>query len=465
MRDNDKSREDLLQDISALRQQVSALEASETRHQRLTEAWRDLWAQFEAIVEAFDGLIYICSQNFEVEFMNQRFIQRTGSYPLGQKCYQALHDRQEVCPWCVNERVFRGDTVHWEVLSPKDHRWYAVVNTPVRHPDGSLSKMAMIQDVTARKEMEESLRRTTRALKTLSACDHALVHATEETAFLQEICRIIVEVGGYRLAWVGFARRDEGKSVQPVAQAGFEEGYLQTANITWADTERGRGPTGRAIRTGKAAAVTNMITDPAFAPWREEARRRGYASSLALPLKAEEQVIGALNIYAQEPDAFDPEEMQLLEELARDVAFGIVTLRTRAARKQVEQALRQAEAKYRGIFEHAVEGIFQSTPDGGFISVNPALARMCGYDSPEEMMAAITHIDQQLYVDGQSRARFKALLEKADVVQGFETQLHRRDGGTVRVSVNARAVRDEQGAVSYYEGFVQAMPHGRRAKA
>jgi hypothetical protein len=91
--------------------------------------------------------------------MNQRFIDRTGYYPLGQKCYKVLHDLDNVCPWCVNDRVFQGEKVTWEVLSPKDHRWYRVVNTPIRHPDGTMSKMAMIQDITEFKEAEEARRK------------------------------------------------------------------------------------------------------------------------------------------------------------------------------------------------------------------------------------------------------------------------------------------------------------------
>ncbi len=154
MTETEKSPQQLLAELRLLRQKNAELEAEKVKNQRLVEAWRDLWAQYEAMIEAFEGLIYICSENYEVEFMNQRFIERTGYYPLGQKCYKALHDLEDVCPWCVNDRVFRGEKVTWEVLSPKDHRWYRVVNTPIRHPDGSMSKMAMIQDITEFKQAQ-----------------------------------------------------------------------------------------------------------------------------------------------------------------------------------------------------------------------------------------------------------------------------------------------------------------------
>lgn len=106
------------------------------------------------------------------------------------------------------------------------------------------------RDITARKRVEQELRRVNRALRTISTGNQVIVRATEETRLLEDICGILVREGGYRMAWVGYAEHDEGKSVRPMAHAGFEDGYLQTANLTWADTERGRGPGGQAIRTG-----------------------------------------------------------------------------------------------------------------------------------------------------------------------------------------------------------------------
>lgn len=169
-----------------------------------------------------------------------------------------------------------------------------------------------------------------------------MIRATEEVDFLYEVSQIIVDMGGYLMAWVGFAEQDEKKTVRPVAQAGFENGYLQTVDITWADTERGRGPTGTAIRTGKPSICKNMLMDPQYAPWRVEASKRGYASSIAIPLMGEDRTIGALNIYAVEPDAFDTEEVNLLMELAEDIAYGITVLRTREERREAQEALQKA---------------------------------------------------------------------------------------------------------------------------
>jgi len=126
-----------------------------SKRKALEAAIQESHSKYQSVVDSFDGLIYICSQNYEVEFANQRFIERTGCDPVGKKCYEALHNRDEICPWCVNEQVLRGETVRWEVLSPKDNRWYHMVNSPIIHPDGSVSKLALIQDITEQKRAEE----------------------------------------------------------------------------------------------------------------------------------------------------------------------------------------------------------------------------------------------------------------------------------------------------------------------
>jgi PAS domain S-box-containing protein len=115
-------------------------------------------ARYHAIIEAFDGLIYICSQDYKIEYMNQRLIDRTGYDGTGELCYKVLHDIDKRCTWCVNDQVFNGETVRWEICSPKDNRWYHIVNTPLYNQDGTLSKQAVITDIHERKKSDDEIR-------------------------------------------------------------------------------------------------------------------------------------------------------------------------------------------------------------------------------------------------------------------------------------------------------------------
>lgn len=134
-------------------------------------------------------------------------------------------------------------------------------------------------------------------------------------------------------------------------------------------------------------------------------------------------------------------------------------------RKQAEEALRLAEEKYRSIFENALEGIYQSTPDGHFISINPAMARIHGYESPTAMMEAVTQIDRQIYVDPNCREEFSRLLEERGEVTGFEYQVYQQDGDIVWVSESARAVRDGSGQLLYYEGILEEVTQRKLEEA
>jgi two-component system, cell cycle sensor histidine kinase and response regulator CckA len=148
-----------------------------------------------------------------------------------------------------------------------------------------------------------------------------------------------------------------------------------------------------------------------------------------------------------------------------EVVGAVVTFRDITARQRAEKAQRQAEERFRSIFENAVEGIFQSTPDGRFVSVNPAMAKMFGYSSPEEMIDAIRDISRQMYSDSGRREEFKRLMESYGLVESFECQMIRRDGSNVWISENARAVRNVIGRICYYEGTIEDITSRKRAEA
>jgi PAS domain S-box-containing protein len=209
--------------------------------------------------------------------------------------------------------------------------------SPMETPEGFFT-LATVVDITKRKQAEQQLRKVNQALWVLSQCNEIMVRATQESVFLDNVCTSIVDYGGYQLVWVGLVEDAQTKLVRPVAYAGCEEGYLGTVQVTWDDTELGGGPAGLAIRSGKAVICGNIDTDPSFAPWRSEALKRGYASAISLPLIEGGATIGTLNIYAPVPQAFEPEEVELLSELANDIAYGITAIRTRTERERAEAA-------------------------------------------------------------------------------------------------------------------------------
>jgi signal transduction histidine kinase len=200
----------------------------------------------------------------------------------------------------------------------------------------------LLVEIAERMRVEEQLRAANRTLRTINRCNEALVRATEEIDLVNAICRILVEDGGIRMAWVGY--REGGAAWRRIAHAGFDDGYLDSIELWSADASITQGPTALAIRTGASSSVEDIATDPRFLHWRDEALRRGYGSSLSLPLKSEETTFGALTLYADRAHAFDEQTRSHFTELANDLAYGVMALRTRADRARVEAELRRIEA-------------------------------------------------------------------------------------------------------------------------
>ena len=215
-------------------------------------------------------------------------------------------------------------------------------NTVLRDPAGNTIGTASIgEDVTERKRSEEAVLRAVSALKAFSHCSTALVHARDEGWLLDEICRIVVVIAGYHLAWVGLTGDDADKTVRPVAHAGYAQGYMEAEETTWDDSAPGQGPAGAAIRTLEPQIVQDVQTDPRYEMWRENAVRFGYRSVLCLPLASAGTRLGVLCIYASDRNGFGAEDIRLLSGLASELVFGIVTLRTRAEHERSAERLRR----------------------------------------------------------------------------------------------------------------------------
>lgn len=179
-----------------------------------------------------------------------------------------------------------------------------------------------------------------RSLRLLNDCNRALVRIKDEYQLLSDLCRLVVESGGYEMSWFAVAEHDAAKSVRSIAQFGDSDGYIDSLQLSWdADLDNGGGLIGTALRTGTTQLNTNYMTNPGMAPWRERARQQGFQSSVVLPLLCEKQILGAFILHSDKLDAFSEPEVQLLEELTSNLAYGLQSLRNRRELEQHRQHL------------------------------------------------------------------------------------------------------------------------------
>jgi PAS domain S-box-containing protein len=336
-----------------------------------------------------DGVYLACNSRFEQFFgaCEADIVGKT-DYDFVPAEQAELFRRNDLAAIRAGHAVRNEEEVGFAVDGHRE--WLETIKTPMLDAEGRLiGVLGVGRDVTDAKAAGVGLKRANRALRTVSECNQALARATDENALLHDVCRLIVEFGGYRMAWVGFAQSDPLKSVLPVAESGVTEGYFEGLHLSWADMEEGRGPTGTAIREGRPALCRNIHTDPRFARWRDAATRNGYASSCALPLLGEDgQCFGALSVYSVEADAFDGEEVRLLSDLGGDLAFGIRALRDRIARDEAQRRQLTAERQLRHVLEASPTILYALRLVGGRfvpVMVGDNIQRIFGF-TPEEVL-------------------------------------------------------------------------------
>jgi diguanylate cyclase (GGDEF)-like protein len=246
----------------------------------------------------------------------------------------------------------------------------------VLHLAGGKFLHLALRDLSTVRQAETARRRLQRARDLLAAGSRVLVRATDEQELLHEMCRMAVATGGYRMAWVGYRQADTVQSVRPAAYAGITGSYLEDAYISWGDNPNGHGPTGCAIRSGKTQIVQDFQRHPALQPWRDAAREHNLHSCIALPLTYDDAVIGAMMIYSEQVDAFDSEEVQVLEKMAAKLSYGVGALRAGLARRHAERGLDRAHSLLQAALEATADGILVTSLGGEVEMYNGNFARM-----------------------------------------------------------------------------------------
>ncbi|MHB9053444.1 MAG: PAS domain S-box protein [Thermoleophilia bacterium] len=428
------------------------LESEIVERIQIEEALVDSEERYRTLAEAAQDFIFIVDRNGLIQYLNSYAATKLGSTQedlTGKSLDLVLpHEMAQQQNHELAKVFAEGRPVEVETQACFDGEdsWLSTSLVPIRDEDGQFENVLGIsRDITQRKlaqdtlehskedlevmvtkrteelgsvnrrlklELdekklaEERLQAVNRALRTSMAASRALTAAGGEAELLREICQAVVAVGGYRFAWVGFAEGGPEKLVSPVASAGFGNGYLDAVKVTWDDSSSlGAGPAGKAICTGKPSVVRDVLIDESYAPWRGEALKRGFASTVSLPLKADEESFGSLNIYAAEPDAFDAEEVEHLSELAGDLSYGISAIRTRGERDEQAVALRRTGEQL-SLLLQSLPIIFytsSATDDFGVTYVSDNVTTFTGY-TPEEVTTDSSFWMDHIHPDDAPRA-------------------------------------------------------------
>lgn len=325
------------------------------------------------------------------------------------------------------------------------------------------AKSPEVPSVERDREINAELRRLNRALRALSACNQALAQAGSEQDLLAQICDIIVRLGAYRFAWIGYADSNEAKRVRPMAHAGQEDGYLNEVTVQWSETPEGQGPAGTAVRENRICVVADAEHDPSFEPWREPALRRGYAAVIALPLRVANLPFGVLMIYSDQAGSFDSSEVELLTEMANNLAFGITAIRSQEEGRRATAALRDAEEKYRRLVEQvpAISYVAEAGAQGPFLYLSPQVKKILGY-RPEDCLADPWFWWNHLNPEDRGVATQEDTWEEGRPFQ-VEYRMIRQDGREVWLRDDATIVVDPQSGKRLTRGLLIDITEKKRA--
>lgn len=332
--------------------------------------------------------------------------------------------------------------------------WIEYSMHPIYDEDGKIKYLVPEgRDITERKQAENHIQHLQSVLMAIRDVNQLIVHEKNRQKLLQGACDILIQTRDYKLVWIGLVQKGT-KDVTPVAQSGFEEGYLKSIKITWDDSAIGKGPTGTAIRTRKPAIMRDMVGNSRYQPWREEAIKRGYASSVAVPMVYENKEYGALNVYAAITDAFDEEELGLLVEVTQDIAFALYNTEQEEERKRAEDALHKAHEELETrvsertsqlnkaltdmeLARDRIDGIIKSIADGLIVTdiynrvilINRAAEELLGIRSSDVIDKPIDFAIHEKTL----REKVKYTLDKKTTGYQFDFELPGTDTGHPRI--------------------------------
>jgi PAS domain S-box-containing protein len=306
--------------------------------------------------------------------------------------------------------------------------------------DGQMLILSSINDITDRKIAEEQLQHVGRLYALLSQINQAVVRTQDRQTLLQTICDVAVQYGQFRMAWIGIVVENT-EVIKAVCHAGYEEGYLDNITITKNDELTGKGPVGRSITENTIKICHDISSDPNMEPWRDEAIKRGYRSSIAVPFKIKNEVVGTINLYASELGFFSEDEKVLLQEIGEDISFALDAMDAENERLLTQIALQESELKYREFVENSPEAI-SIYADGKIVYVNKECVRLMRAKSRDELVGL--PVAEYIHPDNREAVFERMKVVAQSDIDGslplVEEKYIRMDGTAMYVEVKAMPI-------------------------
>jgi len=437
-----------------------ALVSSEARFRELAENIEDVFYNIDAatgrVLYISPGYEKICGRSCESLYAD----------PASYSASVVAEDQPVLKQADQRNHAGERSDIEYRIVSAAGRtRWIRECAYPVFNAAGALERVVgTARDITERKLADLVLASTNRALQMLSRSSMAVKQSDDEAGLLAEVCRVAVEVGNYRMAWVGYAQDDAMQSIQPMAHAGDESGYLTSIEVSWNEHHvTGQGPAGEAIRSGQSQQRSDISLASNFF-WGDAALRRGYRSCIGLPLRDGPRSFGVLCLYASEVQHFTPDEVRLLQELADNLAYGIGSVRTRLERQRSDEAARQAAAKVceqASLLDRAQDAIMVRNLDRTLRFWNKGAERLYGWTAEEVLGKTM---EEFMYPNPQMLIAAMTQAVANDGDWNGELEQKTRDGATVYVETRATVVRDAQGRINGVLGINTDVRERKRAR-
>ncbi len=418
------------------------------------------------------AMIIASAETNEIQFCNSAFVSLFGYRK------EELGKLDVLC-----EKVFNNGRCHSlleksEGQAPDAAPTTALIETAAKTKDGAErfvqicaafgadKRFVFFIDLTMRKAYENEISKLNRLYAVLSQVNQMIVRSKTKNDLFREVCRIAVEFGGFKLAWIGEADPATG-DVLPAAQAGGPADYLEGIKVSVLDIPEGRGPSGTAMRENRIFICNDFHGSEETGPWKEKARIAGFKSVGAFPILSEGKVCASLMLYSDELNYFDSKEINLLDEVVKDINFGLDGIAKEERKIAAEEALRASRQEalfFSEILSNSDQPFTVGYEDGTLGMHNEAFRRLCGYSAEElSSMNFLKDLTAPQWID-KEMSMLEKVRQTGEPVR-YEKEYICKNGQIIPVELFVHGVKDADGKIDFYYAFITDITYRKQAEA